>query len=307
VTLSSFPKLLFEIGLLIFFYISFLETDLSINLFIAKFSVLVITLIRILPPLSRIFSYGSIILYNFESLKVLVDDYKEKSIPSIETKKKYNFVNKNSIADNIILKNIYYLNNQKKNILKDFNFTFLKGKIYGLYGQSGSGKTTLLLILAGLLNPLKGKIIINNLIINNKDIYNKYSVGYMSPNPHIFDDDLFFNISLKFNLSFQEKKKIRSLLNYFSLKKFNKYSSEIKNDNYDIRNISSGEKQRIGFIRTVFNSPNILLLDEPTSSLDFINEKKVFNFLNTIKDDKIIIISSHKKSQIKYFDSIINL
>jgi ABC-type bacteriocin/lantibiotic exporter with double-glycine peptidase domain len=57
----------------------------------------------------------------------------------------------------------------------------------------------------------------------------------------------------------------------------------------------------------VFNSPNILLLDEPTSSLDFINEKKVFNFLNTIKDDKIIIISSHKKSQIKYFDSIINL
>jgi hypothetical protein len=97
VTLSSFPKLLFEIGLLIFFYISFLETDLSINLFIAKFSVLVITLIRILPPLSRIFSYGSIILYNFESLKVLVDDYKEKSIPSIETKKKYNFVNKKAL------------------------------------------------------------------------------------------------------------------------------------------------------------------------------------------------------------------
>jgi ABC-type bacteriocin/lantibiotic exporter with double-glycine peptidase domain len=178
---------------------------------------------------------------------------------------------------------------RREYILDTLNLTINPGERIAIVGPTGSGKTTLLLILAGLLNPLKGKIVINNLIINNKDIYNKYSVGYMSPNPHIFDDDLFFNISLKFNLSFQEKKKISSLLNHFSLKKFNKYSSEVKNVNYDIRNISSGEKQRIGFIRTVFNNPNILLLDEPTSSLDFINEKKIFNFLNTIKDDKIII------------------
>ena len=307
VTLSSFPKLLFEIGLLFFFYLSFLEADLSINLFIAKFSVLVITLIRILPPLSRVFSYGSTILYNFESLKVLVDDFKKTNISSVKSKKNYNFLNKNSTANSIILKNIYFLNNEKKYILKDFSFTFSKGKIYGIYGASGSGKTTLLLILAGLINPSKGKIVINNSIINTKDIYNKYSVGYMSPNPHIFDDDLLFNISLKFNLSFQEKNKINSLLNYFSLKKLNKYISELKNNNYDIRNISTGEKQRIGFIRSVFNSPNILLLDEPTASLDFKNEKKIFEFLNTIKDDKIIILSSHKKSQVKYFDSVINL
>ena len=307
VTLGSFPKLFFEIGLLFFFYLSFLQSNLSINLFISSFSVLVITLIRILPPLSRIFSYGSTILYNFESLKVLSVDLKKNSISSSEYKIKFNFHNKISPANNIILKNIYYYNDDKNYILKNFNFTFSKGKIYGIYGESGSGKTTLLLILAGLLNPLKGKILINNSIINFIDIYKKYSVSYMSPSPHIFDNDIFFNASLKFNLSSDEINKVKTLLNHFNLKKFNKSFSDLENDNHNIRNISSGEKQRIGFIRSVFDNPNILLLDEPTASLDFKNEKKIFKYLNLIKKDKIIIFSSHKKSHSKYCDSIINL
>jgi ABC-type bacteriocin/lantibiotic exporter with double-glycine peptidase domain len=307
VTLSSFPKLLFEIGLLIFFYLSFLQSDLSINLFIAKFAVLVLTLVRILAPLARIFSYGSTILYNFDSLKVLVEDSKKTSISSSFSNKKYNTLNKNSTVNSIVLNNIYYSNNSKNYVFKNANFTFLKGKIYGIYGESGSGKTTLLLILAGLLSPLKGKIFINNLITNSKDIYKKYLVNYMSPNPHIFDDNIFFNISLKFSLSLKEKKKIISLLNYFNLKKFKKFPSDLENDNYPIRNISTGEKQRVAFIRSAFNNPNILLLDEPTASLDFKNEKKLFKFLNLIKQDKIIILSSHKKSHRKYCDSIINL
>jgi ABC-type multidrug transport system ATPase subunit len=307
VTLSSFPKPLFELGLLIFFYLSFLQSNIPINLFIAKFSVLAITLVRILAPLSRIFSYGSTIFYNFDSLKVLVEDSKKTTNLSNFSNKKYNTVNKNSTVNSIVLNNIYYSNNSKNYIFKNANFTFLKGRIYGLYGESGSGKTTLLLILAGLLNPLKGKIFINNLIINSKDIYKKYSASYMSPNPHIFDDNIFFNISLKFNLSFSEKKQINSLLNFFNLKKFKNSSSDFENDNYPIRNISTGEKQRVGFIRSIFNSPNILLLDEPTASLDLKNEKKIFKFLNLIKEDKIIILSSHKKSHRKYCDSIINL
>ena len=97
------------------------------------------------------------------------------------------------------------------------------------------------------------------------------------------------------------------MLNHFNLKKFNKSFSDLENDNHNIRNISSGEKQRIGFIRSVFDNPNILLLDEPTASLDFKNEKKIFKYLNLIKKDKIIIFSSHKKSHSKFCDSIINL
>ena len=65
--------------------------------------------------------------------------------------------------------------------------------------------------------------------------------------------------------------------------------------------------QRINFIRAIINNPKILILDEPTSSLDTKNEKKIFNYLKKIKKDKIIILTSHKLSQSKYFDKVIKL
>ena len=71
--------------------------------------------------------------------------------------------------------------------------------------------------------------------------------------------------------------------------------------------MSGGERQRIGFIRSVINNPSLILLDEPTSSLDKKNETKIFTFLKRIKQDKIIIITSHNKNHKKYFDQVINL
>ena len=71
--------------------------------------------------------------------------------------------------------------------------------------------------------------------------------------------------------------------------------------------MSGGEKQRIGFLRAVMNEPDLILLDEPTSSLDKKNEKGIFDFLLSIKKDKIIVVTSHKEDQKKYFDEIINL
>ena len=71
--------------------------------------------------------------------------------------------------------------------------------------------------------------------------------------------------------------------------------------------MSGGEMQRINFIRAIINDPKILILDEPTSSLDKKNEKKVFNYLKKIKKNRIIILTSHKLSQLKYFDKIIKL
>ena len=71
--------------------------------------------------------------------------------------------------------------------------------------------------------------------------------------------------------------------------------------------MSGGEKQRIGFIRTIMNDPDLILLDEPTSSLDKQNEKKVLEYLKSIKKNKIIVVTSHKNDQKKYFDKILYL
>ena len=71
--------------------------------------------------------------------------------------------------------------------------------------------------------------------------------------------------------------------------------------------MSGGEKQRVNFIRAIRNNPDIILLDEPTSFLDKVNERKVLSYLNKIKKNKIIIVSSHKQSHKKIFDKLIYL
>ena len=71
--------------------------------------------------------------------------------------------------------------------------------------------------------------------------------------------------------------------------------------------MSGGEKQRVGIIRALLYSPDLILLDEPTSSLDKKNEKKVYEFLRKFKKNKIIVVTSHKNENKKYFDEIISL
>ena len=95
----------------------------------------------------------------------------------------------------------------------------------------------------------------------------------------------------------------------FNLKKFlrNKYFQNSNKSISSVKSMSGGEKQRVAFIRTVISNPDLILLDEPTSSLDKKNEKKIFQFLTSIKKDKIIVITSHNKYQKKFFDKIIYL
>jgi ABC-type lipoprotein export system ATPase subunit len=71
--------------------------------------------------------------------------------------------------------------------------------------------------------------------------------------------------------------------------------------------LSGGEIQRLAFIRSIINDPDLILLDEPTSAPDKKNEIKLFQFLSSIKNDKIIIVATHNKDCAKYFDKFINI
>lgn len=294
------PKALIEIGFLLFFYFSFLNSNLSIEGFISKFAILIIIIFRVLQPISRIFTFFSSILYNLESFKILYNDLKI----SAENKKIKN-TNKLSVKT-IELKNITYYSaseNYNKEIIKKFNFKFIKGKIYGLYGKSGSGKTTLLLLIAGLLEQKSGQIYFNESKIVSENIFKKYRISYLPQNPNLFDENIIFNIFLNDLRGPDDLKTARMLLNNFNFKD----TSNTKKLFDSIKNFSGGEKQRIAFIRSIINNPSILLLDEPTSALDKTNESLVFDYLKKVKKNMIIIVSTHKISHTKYFDKIIKI
>lgn len=299
--ISLSPKFMFEVFLLVLFYILFRNENGEMNItdFIIKYSVLAIALMRLIPTFSKLSAYFSNIIFNIESVKFIEKDLVNK----ISLKK--NFIKKNKIS-HIQLKdiNISYINNPK---FVKLNLEFKKNNIYGVYGKSGSGKTTLLNLLSGFIRPQKGEIIIDNINYNFYSITNKIKVGYAAQMPTIIDENIHVNIALDYLNNQRTENKIKEYLKKFDLNKFNKKKYFINSISSSIKDMSGGEKQRIGFIRAIINDANLILLDEPTSSLDSKNERKIFQFLGNIKKNKIIVVTSHKKNQKKYFDKIINL
>ena len=298
--ISLTPKFMFEIFLLVLFFIIYRNEyeGITITDFIIKYSVFAIALLRLIPSFSKLSAYFSNIIFNLESVKFIEQDLANK----ISLKKK--IIKKKKIS-HIKLKNINveYINNPK---FINLNLEFKKNNIYGVYGESGSGKTTLLNLLSGFIKPQKGEIIIDNINYNFYSITNEIKVGYAAQMPTIIDENIYVNIALEYSSNPNTKNKIKKYLKKFDLNKFNKKKYFIDSVSSTIKDMSGGEKQRIGFIRAIINDANLILLDEPTSSLDSKNEKRIFEFLGSIKKDKIIVVTSHKKNQKKYFDKIIN-
>ena len=188
----------------------------------------------------------------------------------------------------------------KKCILKNINLKINDNEQVSIIGKSGCGKSTLLRCIARLEKIDKGQILIDNENVNNiKEFYNKVGMVFQSFN-------LFENMTVLENLiiapvklKMQTKKEaIKLAKNY--LKEIN---LENKINEYP-KNLSGGEKQRVAIIRALMEKPKILLLDEPTSSLDPQMKKEVLELVTKLKDyNMTIIVVSHELNFVKDFSS----
>ena len=180
-------------------------------------------------------------------------------------------------------------------ILKDINVEFKKGNNYALVGQSGSGKSTLLNTLTFLYRPLSGQLTINKNSIDNLSFRNK--IGYVSQEVIIFDGSIMDNIV--FGELF-EKEKYDSIVNLLGIDKI-----RVEKLNMNGSNISGGQRQLIALARELYREPDLLILDEFTSALDSITEKRIISVINDIKKDKIIITVAHRLSSVMGSDLIL--
>lgn len=270
---------------------------------------LLFLLFRFIPVLSRLSGNLNTISFHFESKHILNNEFKFYS----SDKNKFDFEITEDV--NLIkLKNLFFkysnIRNSYKYLFSNFNLTLKKGFITGIYGDSGIGKSTLLLIISGLLRTNKGFYFINKKKISEKKNINwNMKLSYMSQSSYLVDDSLKY--SLFFDKDLANKinliNEARVLLKKFNLQHLIKF---LENDylNISLRStLSMGEKQRIAFIRCILSKPQVLILDEPTASLDEKNEKILMNELLKIKKNCIIVMTTHKKNLIKYFDKAINL
>lgn len=303
--INLLPKVLFEL-LFILFVVLFISlnfnNDTNVLLF-EKLFILCISIFRILPSLLKIQNNINLI---FLYKRPLENIYKEL----------LNSTNKNSFSSQkrrvnkielLELKKINF-NYGKKKILKNFSYKFLKGDLVRITGKSGVGKTTLINIIAGLIKPSSGKIIVNNKIDGFGENSNKFrNIGFLS-------QDLFLeNATIKQNITLNEKNV--DITKYKESLKFSlcyEFVSKLKRkDNTLIvnngENISGGQRQRLILARSYYHAEDLLILDECTSNLDKYTEEKFIKNLRKYCSDLIVVFITHKKIHKNLFNKNINL
>ena len=183
-----------------------------------------------------------------------------------------------------------------KEIIKNFNYEFLDGKITAIVGKSGCGKTTLLNILGLLDTDYKGKVLYDGVLITNESQRNEFirnNINYLFQNYALIDNET-VEQNLLLALEYEKlsknvkKEKINEALELVDLNEFN---------DKKIFTLSGGEQQRVALARVILKKGNIILADEPTGNLDVENTDKVMKILKKLKEDgKLIIIVTHSLS-----------
>lgn len=198
--------------------------------------------------------------------------------------------------DKIIFNNISFSYPTAKNIeiIHDFNLTINSGDKIWITGDNGKGKTTLIKLLLGLYHPNRGSINVNEYSINDIDKdYLRDKIAVVSQNATIFKGTVKENIL--YGLEKEKEVELNNLISKYSL--YDYMDSFIKGLETEImqnsRNISGGQNQLITLIRALLMKKEILILDEPTSSLDKNIKKLVADMICDYTESKIIIMISH--------------
>lgn len=171
--------------------------------------------------------------------------------------------------------------------IKDISLDVYNGEIIGIVGPSGCGKSTLLSIVAGLIKPTRGNVYINNQEVNgpSKDI------GYMFQRDHLFEwrnilDNVLIGLEIQGKVNEDTIRFAENLLETYGLSEFKKHYPN---------QLSGGMRQRVALIRTLAVKPDILLLDEPFSALDYQTRLAIADEIGTIlkKEKKTALMVTH--------------
>ena len=305
---QQLPRFLIEffsiliLGLVIFFSSKSLDKNI-----VPLLAVYAASAFRILPSVNRIIQNFNQINFGKPSIKVLHETY-------LDIKKDtnlYHIIDKSFRFESVELRNMSFsYGNRVKNVFDKINFKINKGDFVGVVGPSGSGKSTFVNLICGLLSPSNGKIIINNKFdVKDKSHEFLNFTGYLSQSTSLFDDTIKNNICLS-----NSQKKIDEIKYLEVLKKTQLFDfiDKLPSKNDTIVgengiNLSGGQKQRIGIARSLFKDPDLLIFDEPTSSLDKITSDKIIHLIRDLNKTKTIILITHDESVVKNCNKIIRL
>ena len=309
--IAGLPKFLFEV-LIVLVFMTLVIFMVSINRemidIIQYLGVFAIASFRIVPAAIRVSTALQQVKYRqptvnllAEELNLNVDSLKYDNAKSTNSKISKKFSNK------INLSNLNFSYPSRKEFsLSEISMTIKKGDFIGIVGQTGSGKSTLINLFIGLLKPKSGKIEVDEF-----DIFTGLSewhrkIGYVPQSIYLTDDTIKKNIAFGLKETDIDDNLVNQAVEKANLNELLKNlpnGIETFVGEKGIR-ISGGQLQRIGIARALYRNPEILVLDEATSSLDFITEKKIMDSIQLLKREKTLIIVTHRLSSVENCDRV---
>lgn len=303
-TLQQLPRLWLEllaVSALAILVISMLAQNRPLESILPMLGLFAAAAFRLMPSVNRVINAIQSIRYGSHGIDTLfaeiglahhVFDSERGTVP---------------LRDSLELRHVSYsYPNASKQALSDISIQIQRGESIGFIGPSGSGKSTLVDVLLGLLTPDSGEIVLDgeNIQENLRNWQNQ--IGYVPQTIYLTDDTLRNNVA--FGLA---EKEINddALLSAIRAAQLEDFVASLPDGlatmvgERGVR-LSGGQRQRIGIARALYHDPDILVLDEATSSLDNETEEGVMNAVKALHGQKTILIVAHRLSTVEHCDRL---
>lgn len=279
--------------------------------FIPQMAVFATAAFRLMPSVGRINEHTSAIYNTVPSVDLIYKDLKD--IENISQKKaiakvgNVKMVDKCAFNDSVKVQSVSYTYpDSDKEVLHSVSFVVPKGKTVALIGESGAGKSTMADIILGVLSPIEGKVMVDDMDVHSHLDKWHSIIGYIPQTIYLSDDTIRKNIAFGVKEEdIQEEKLIEAAkearLYDFVMTLPEKFDTVIGDRG---ARLSGGQRQRIGIARALYKDPDILVMDEATSALDNETETAVMESIDGLHGMKTMIIIAHRLSTIRNADTI---
>ena len=256
---------------------------------------------RFVPSINKVISQVNNIRYSLPAVESLYNEFEYIKSQSAIVKTQAKF------ADKIEMRNLTFsYANTPAPSLRDVNIVVRKGETVGFIGPSGAGKSTLVDVILGLLPPSSGELLVDGVNLHEQNMEWQSTIGYVAQSIYLTDDSIRRNVAFGIAEHEIDESALERALKSAQLWDFIESLPEKAHTIVGERGIrvSGGQRQRIGIARALYHEPQVLVLDEATSSLDIDTETEVMSAIRALHGFKTILIVAHRLSTVQHCDRV---
>ena len=286
------------IGAIVFVGVSVLDLGLPV---IVTF---LFILYRLMPKVSSLNRSRQLMANAMASLRHITDAMDETSEPTIVSGE----TRFTGLKEEIEFEDIEFSYDGINQVLRKTNYTIEKGKMTAIAGASGAGKSTLIDLILRFYDPTGGRILIDGTDLRELDLESwRKSIAVVAQDVFLFNETVNYNLAVG-NTGCSKEEIVdaakRAYAHEFIQQLPEGYETRIGDRGW---NLSGGQRQRLALARAILTKPEILILDEATSSLDSESEQLIQRYLNDIRGTCTIVVVAHRLSTIQSADKIVVL